>query len=100
MTCERIARLLNDVGVAISKRQAVRLMTAKLDVFAAEEAAVFEAGLTASPYITVDDTGARHAGKSAYTTRVRVGPVHGVSPGGAEVATCVPAPSPGRRGGL
>lgn len=69
MTCERITGLLNDVGVSISKRQVVRLLTAKLAVFAAEEAAVFEAGLKTSPYITVDDTGARHAGKSAYTTQ-------------------------------
>ena len=69
MTCERITGLLNDAGASISKRQVVRLLTAKLDVFAAEEAAVFEAGLQTSPYITVDDTGARHAGKSAYTTQ-------------------------------
>jgi len=69
MTCERITGLLNDAGVAISKRQVVRLLTAKLDVFAAEEAATFEAGLRASAYITVDDTGARHARKAAYTTQ-------------------------------
>ena len=69
MTCERITGLLNDAGVSISKRQVVRLLTAKLEVFAAEEAAAFEAGLKTSPYITVDDTGARHAGKTAYTTQ-------------------------------
>jgi hypothetical protein len=69
MTCERITGLLNDAGVSISKRQVVRLLTAKLDVFAAEEAAAFETGLKTSPYITVDDTGARHAGKTAYTTQ-------------------------------
>ena len=69
MSCERITGLLNDAGVSISKRQTVRLLTAKLDVFAAEEAAVFETGLKTSPYITVDDTGARHAGKTAYTTQ-------------------------------
>jgi hypothetical protein len=69
MTCERITSLLNEAGVSISKRQVVRLLTAKLDVFAAEEAGVFEAGLKTSPYITVDDTGARHAGKTAYTTQ-------------------------------
>jgi len=69
MTCERITGLLNDAGVSISKRQVVRLLTAKLEVFAAEEAGVFEAGLKASPYITVDDTGARHARKAAFTTQ-------------------------------
>jgi transposase IS66 family protein len=70
MTCERITSLLNDAGVSISKRQVVRLLTAKLGVFAAEETAVFEAGLKTSPYITVDDTGTRHAGKAAYTTQI------------------------------
>ena len=68
MTCERIVGLLNDAGVSISKRQVVRLLTVKLDVFAREEAAAFEAGLKASAYITVDDTGARHARRAAFTT--------------------------------
>ena len=53
----------------ISKRQVVRLLTAKLEVFRAEEEAVFSAGLRASPFVSVDDTGARHAGKACYTTQ-------------------------------
>jgi Transposase IS66 family len=61
--------LLTAAGLAISKRQVVRLLTAKLDVFRAEEEAVFHAGLCASPYVSVDDTGARHAGKAGYTTQ-------------------------------
>jgi hypothetical protein len=69
MTCERIVALLTATGVAISKRQVVRLLTAKLETFRAEEEAVFSAGLRASPYISVDDTGARHAGKAGYTTQ-------------------------------
>ena len=69
MTCERIVTLLNAVGVAISKRQVVRLLTARLETFQAEDNAVFEAGLRGSAYITVDDTGARHAGKAAFTTQ-------------------------------
>jgi Transposase IS66 family len=69
MTCERIVTLLTGVGVAISKRQVVRLLTAKLDMFQAEDEAAFEAGLRNSPCISVDDTGARHAGKSCYTTQ-------------------------------
>jgi hypothetical protein len=69
MTCERIVTLLNASGVAISKRQVVRLLTAKLEIFQAEDNAVFEAGLRGSAYITVDDTGARHAGKAAFTTQ-------------------------------
>ena len=47
----------------------MRLLTAKLDLFRAEEEAVFSAGLRASPFVSVDDTGARHAGKSCYTTQ-------------------------------
>jgi hypothetical protein len=48
----------------------VRLLTAKLDVFRAEEEAVFSAGLRASPFVSVDDTGARHAGKACFTTQL------------------------------
>ena len=44
-------------------------MTARLDLFRAEEEAVFSAGLRASAYVSVDDTGARHAGKACYTTQ-------------------------------
>ena len=49
MTCERIVAVLTAAGLAISKRQVVRLMTAKLDLFRAEEEAAFSAGLRASP---------------------------------------------------
>ena len=63
VTCERIVALLNGMGVLISKRQVVRLLTAKLETFRAEDEAVLKAGLGGA-YVTVDDTGARHAGKS------------------------------------
>jgi hypothetical protein len=69
VTCERIAALLNGMGVVISKRQVVRLLTAKLETFRAEDAAVLKAGLSGA-YVTVDDTGARHASKSGYTTQI------------------------------
>jgi hypothetical protein len=69
MTCERIVALLNGMGVVISKRQVVRLLTVKLEQFRAEDAAVLKAGLSGA-YVTVDDTGARHAGKSGYTTQI------------------------------
>jgi hypothetical protein len=69
VTCERIVALLNGMGVVISKRQVVRLLTAKLEAFRAEDEAVLKAGLSGA-YITVDDTGARHAGKSGYTTQI------------------------------
>jgi hypothetical protein len=69
VTCERIVALLNGMGVVISKRQVVRLLTARLETFRAEDAAVLQAGLGGA-YITVDDTGALHAGKSGYTTQI------------------------------
>ncbi len=69
VTCERIVALLTGMGVRISKRQVVRLLTVKLDTFRAEDAAVLKAGLGGA-YVTVDDTGARHAGKSGYTTQI------------------------------
>jgi hypothetical protein len=69
VTCERIVALLNGMGVVISKRQVVRLLTVKLETFRAEDEAVLKAGLGGA-YVTVDDTGARHAGKSGYTTQI------------------------------
>jgi hypothetical protein len=69
MTCERIVAVLTAAGLSISKRQVVRLLTAKLDLFRAEEEAVFAAGLRASGFVSVDDTGARHAGKACTTTQ-------------------------------
>src|SRR5262244_1803061 len=47
----------------------VRLLAAKLEIFRAEDEAVLKAGLVGA-YVTVDDTGARHAGKSGYTTQI------------------------------
>jgi hypothetical protein len=69
MTCERIVAVLTAAGLSISKRQVVRLLTAKLSLFRAEEEAAFSAGLRASAYVSVDDTGARHAGKACITTQ-------------------------------
>ena len=69
MTCERIVAVMTAAGLWISKRQVVRLLTAKLDLFRAEEEAAFKAGLRASDYVSVDDTGARHAGKACFTTQ-------------------------------
>ncbi len=56
VACERIVAFLEGMGVAISKRRVVRLLTAKLDTFRAEDAAVLKAGLSGT-YVTVDDTG-------------------------------------------
>jgi Transposase IS66 family len=70
MSCERIVELLTGLGLAISKRQVARLLTAKLERFRAEDEAVLRAGLAGAPFVTVDDTGARHAGKTCFTTHI------------------------------
>jgi len=70
VTTGRLTILLNDIGVDISKRQVVRLLTKELDGFVAEDAAVLHAGLVSASYITVDDTGARHAHGNFYTTQI------------------------------
>ncbi len=48
----------------------VRLLTAKLDSFRAEDEAVLRAGLAGAAFVTVDDTGARHAAKGCFTTHI------------------------------
>ncbi len=70
MPCERIVAFLAGLGLAISKRQVLRLLAAKLDGFRAEDEAVLRAGLAGAPFVTVDDTGARHAGKACFTTHI------------------------------
>jgi hypothetical protein len=69
-TLPRLAALLRSVGVAISKRQLQRLLTDNQDSFVAEAQAVLRAGLETSPYVSVDDTGARHAGKNGFCTQI------------------------------
>jgi len=70
VTTERLSAMLTGIGVDISKRQVVRLISADLEPFEAEDSAVLEAGLSTARWITVDDTGARHAGRDAFTTQI------------------------------
>jgi regulator of replication initiation timing len=70
VTSERLTDLLNGIGLAISKRQVVRLLITDLEPFEQEDHAVLKAGLVSSPYITVDDTGARHARRPGVTTQI------------------------------
>ena len=69
-TLPRVAALLQSVGVSISKRQVQRLLTDKREDFVSEARAVLRAGLQTSPYVSVDDTGARHAGKNGFCTQI------------------------------
>jgi hypothetical protein len=69
-TLPRLLALLRSVGVAISKRQLQRLLTDKREAFVAEAQAVLRAGLETSTFVSVDDTGARHAGKNGFCTQI------------------------------
>ena len=70
VTTERITAFLNGLGVAVSKRQVVRLLTAKSPALVAEAKAVLRAGLETASWITVDDTGARHRARNGVTTQI------------------------------
>jgi hypothetical protein len=69
-TLPRLAALLRSLGVSISKRQLQRLLTNKQQSFVAEARDVLRAGLETSPYVSADDTGARHAGKNGFCTQI------------------------------
>ncbi|MHC2358542.1 hypothetical protein ACVMH6_001380 [Rhizobium leguminosarum] len=87
VTTQRLTTFLNDVGVEISKRQVIRFLTERLDGFHAEDAAVLHAGLVSAPFVTVDDTGARHANRNFHTTQI----------GGEHFTAFRTAPSKSRR---
>lgn len=70
VTTERLTSILEGIGIDISKRQVVRMLTADLGRFAAEDHAVLHAGLVSASFITVDDTGARHARREGITTHI------------------------------
>ena len=70
VTTERLLAQLRALGVRIAKGQLVALLTARKDAFHAEKDALLEAGLATARWVTVDDTGARHAGREETTTHV------------------------------
>jgi hypothetical protein len=69
-TMPRLLTLLRSMGIAISKRQLVRLLNENHEGFIAEAQDVLRAGLETSPWVSVDDTGARHAGKNGFCTQI------------------------------
>ena len=70
VTSERLTALLSGMGLAISKRQVVRLLSGGLEDLIAEDQAVLAAGLKDARWISVDDTGAPHAGRNGYVTHL------------------------------
>ena len=81
-TMPRLLDFVQSLGVAISKRQLVRLLNENHEGCVAEAQDVLRAGLQTSPWVTVDDTGARHAGchNPARTGAVGATPVRGNEP--------------------
>jgi hypothetical protein len=70
VTVERLVIQLQAVGISISKREVMRLLIDRQDDFLTENREVLQAGLATAPWITVDDTGARHRGANAVCTQI------------------------------
>lgn len=69
-TLPRLTALLHSVGVSISEREIQRLLTEKQDGFLDENRDVLRAALETSPWVSVDDTGARHKAKNGFCTQI------------------------------
>lgn len=61
---------LREWEIDISSGQINRLLLADKALFHAEKDAILQAGLKASSYVTVDDSGARHQGHNGYVTHI------------------------------
>src|SRR5271167_879605 len=70
VTMPRLLTLLQALGIIISKRQLVRLLIAGQDDFLDEARDVLRVGLTSAPWITADDTGARHKAVNGFCTQI------------------------------
>jgi hypothetical protein len=69
-TLPRLTGLLHSVGVSISTREVQRLLTEKQQGFLDEARDVLRAGLETSPWVSVDDTDARHKAKNGFCTQI------------------------------
>lgn len=70
VTVARLVTLLDAIGIAISKRQVVRLLIDGQDRFFEEARAVLRAGLETAAWVSVDDTGARHKAANGFCTQI------------------------------
>jgi transposase IS66 family protein len=69
-TVPRLVAQLRGLGVAISKRQVMRLLIGDQQPFLDESRDVLRAGLASAGWITVDDTGARHRAVNGVCTQI------------------------------
>jgi hypothetical protein len=70
VTVPRLVAQLTSLGIAVSKRQVVRLLNAGQEAFLDEARDVLRAGLATASWISVDDTGARHRHQNAVCTQL------------------------------
>ena len=70
VTVPRLVTWLRAIGIAISKRQVVRLLNAGPGSFLDEAREVLRAGLSTASWISVDDTGARHQHQNGVCTQL------------------------------
>jgi Transposase IS66 family len=70
VTVERLTAQLRAFGLSISKRQVMRLLIDRHDALLAESREVLRAGLRSASWVSVDDTGARHAGRNGFCTQI------------------------------
>ena len=61
---------LDQLGIDISMGQLSRILTEQNDSFHQEKDQLLPAALEVSPYVQVDDTGARHKGRNGYCTQI------------------------------
>ena len=65
-----IKELLNNLEIDISTGETSNILTKSNNDFCEEADNILKTGLEVSKYISTDDTGARHKGKSCYTTQI------------------------------
>jgi hypothetical protein len=70
LTVPRLVTQLRAIGVCISKRQVIRLLSRGQEEFLGEARDVLRAGLETANWITVDDTGARHKAINSVCTQI------------------------------
>jgi hypothetical protein len=70
VTQPRLLIQLREYGIDISAGQLHRLLTEGHEAFHAEKSGMLTTTLDVSPYVQVDDTGARHQGQNGYCTYI------------------------------
>lgn len=70
VTVARLVTLPKAIGIEISQRQVARLLIDGQDRFLDEAGGMLRAGLETAPWVTADDTGARHKSRNGFCPRI------------------------------